>query len=73
MSFKEVEVVIGGMPHTIQVNSDDPHTQTFVPSAREKSAPAPENKAAKRPANKAAKPATKSADVDDASDPDASE
>ena len=88
MTIKEVQVTVGGMPHTVQVNDADPAALRFdidetkaartaapkKPAAVRK-ARTPRNKAAKPAANKATQPVADKAasSVEAASDPGASE
>lgn len=71
MTIKQIEIRIGGLLHTVQVNDADPYPLRDGLQSRAKE---PENKA-RTPKNKAAKPAGKKPDpkVEAASDPDASE
>lgn len=71
MAIKEIEIEIGGITHTVQVNDDDKYAPGFSPAAKEKAAKPAADKA-RTPRNKAAKPAANKA-VEAASDPDASE
>ena len=74
MAIKQVEVMIDGTPHTIQVNDDDKGYP--VPGHVTSKADTPPNKE-RAPRNKSVKPVNKkrsaSPAVEAASDPDASE
>ncbi|ALJ20383.1 hypothetical protein [Microbacterium sp. No. 7] len=65
--MKQYEIQINGIPHTVLLDDEDAAARGLTAKAAKPAA----NKA-RRPANKAAKPAL-SPDVEDASDPDASE
>ncbi|WP_425836964.1 hypothetical protein [Microbacterium sp. PA5] len=72
MGIRQVEIMIDGTPHTVQVNDDDKNYPFRAPAEK---ADTPPNKE-RAPRNKAVKPATKKPTapaVEAASDPDASE
>ena len=71
MAIKDIEIEIGGITHTVQVNDDDKNYPVRALRETEEKAKTPQNKA-RTPSNKAAKPAADKA-VEAASDPDASE
>jgi hypothetical protein len=79
MGIKEVEVTLGGMAHTVQINDADKNFEVRKDAPKSEStekAKEPANKS-RAPQNKAAKPAAKKpaakTAVEAASDPDASE
>lgn len=78
MGIREVQIDVGGMPHTVQVNDDDKgaaplgekiDARAKSPSKPSAKATTPRNKAVKPTANKTAAATA----IEDASDPDASE
>lgn len=74
MGIREVEIMISGTPHTVQVNDADKGAAHLAAGWAEKAAKPAANKQ-RTPSNKAAKPAAnkQSEAPDGASDPGASE
>ena len=72
MTIREVEIMINGAVHTVQVNDVDKGAAHLGERFVEKAAKPAANKQ-RTPSNKAAKPAAKKSKADEAADPGASE